>query len=83
MDIAQYILGSILVVLAIFLVIVVLKQSGKEKGLSGTISGGSTETYFGKSGGNSKDKILSKLTIIGSAIFVAVAIALTILVTVA
>ena len=83
MDIAQYILGGVLIALSIFLVIIVLMQSGKEKGLSGTISGGSTETYFGKSGGNSKEKRLSTLTIIGSAVFVVVAIALTILVTIA
>ena len=82
-DIAQYVLGVILFLLAIFLVIVVLKQTGKEKGLSGTISGGSTETYFGKAGGNKKEKTLSMLTIIGSVVFVLVAIALTILVTVA
>ncbi len=78
----QYVLGSILLVLAIALVIIVLQQTGKEKGLSGTIAGGS-DTYFGKSGGNSKEKILTKLTIIGSALFVVVAIALTILVVVA
>ena len=78
----QYVLGSILLVLAIALIVIVLQQSGKERGLSGTIGGGA-DTYFGKSGGNTKEKLLTKLTIIGSALFVVCAIALTILVLVA
>ena len=82
MDIAQYILGGILIALALLLVFAVLKQTGKEKGLSGTISGGSTETYFGKNGGNKKEKLWSTVTVVGSAVFVVLAIVLTILVTV-
>lgn len=73
-----YVLGSILLALTVFLVILILKQTGKEKGLSGTITGGSSETFFGKSGGDSKDKLLSTLTIIGTVLFVAITIVLVI-----
>ena len=47
-----YVLGSILLALTVFLVILILKQTGKDKSLSGTITGGSAETFFGKSGGD-------------------------------
>ena len=74
----QYVLGSILIVLAIALIFLVLKQSGKEKGLSGTIAGGA-ETYFGKNQGQSTDKKLSKATIVLSIVLVVITVALTVL----
>ena len=77
-QIALIVLGSILVLLAIALVILVLKQSGKEKGLSGTIAGGA-ETYFGKNQGQSTDKKLSKATIVLSIVLVVITVALTVL----
>ena len=77
-QIALIVLGSILVLLAIALVILVLKQSGKEKGLSGTIAGGA-ETYFGKNQGQSTDKKLSKATIVLSIVIVVITVALTVL----
>ena len=76
-----YVIGSVMIALAIFLTVIILKQTGKEKGLSGSIAGGSAETFFGKSGGNTQDKLLSKLTIIGSVVFVVLTVTLTILVT--
>lgn len=76
-----YVIGSVMIAIAIFLIVIILKQTGKEKGLSGSIAGGSAETFFGRSGGNTQDKLLSKLTIIGSVVFVALTITLTILVT--
>ena len=65
----QYILGALLIVCAIFLTVVVLFQD-KPKGLSGAIGGGSSETYFGKNKGSSKEKKLSKLTTLVSIVFV-------------
>ena len=65
----EWILGSALIVMAVFLVIAVLMQSGKDKSLSGTIAGGSTETFFGKAKGKSFDKILARLTTVISIIF--------------
>ncbi len=80
MMVAQYIIGSILLALAVFLVIVILKQTGKDASLSSTIAGGSTDTYFGRSGGSTKEKILFRLTVIGSIIFVILAVTLMILI---
>ena len=83
LDVWQYVLGGILLLLAVVLVGLILMQTGKEKGLSGTISGGSTETYFGKSKGASKDKILSVLTIVLTSVFVVLTVVLTVLTTIA
>ena len=77
-QIVLIILGSLLVLLAAALVVLVLKQSGKEKGLSGTIAGGA-ETYFGKNQGQSTDKKLSKATIVLSILIVVLTVGLTVL----
>ena len=74
----QLVLGAILIILAAVMVVLVLKQTGKEKGLSGTIAGGA-ETYFGKNQGQSADKKLSKVTIALMVLIVLVTVALTIL----
>ena len=74
-----YLLGGIIIALAVFLAIVIAKQSGKEEGLSGTIVG-SSESYFGKNKGANKNAILAKLTIIGSIILVVASAVLMVLV---
>ena len=61
-------LGIVLVVMAVFLVVAVLMQSGKDKKLSGSIAGGA-ETFFGKTRGTQYDKILSRLTTVIGVIF--------------
>ena len=61
-------LGIVLVVMAVFLVIAVLMQSGKDKKLSGSIAGGA-ETFFGKTKGTQYDKILSRMTTVIGVIF--------------
>ena len=69
MEILITILCSVMILLAIFLVIAVLMQSGKDSNLSGTIAGGA-ETFFGKTKGKTIDRVLSKVTTIVSIIFV-------------
>jgi preprotein translocase subunit SecG len=66
MDIA---IGIILIVCAVFLVVAVLLQHGKNHNLSGTIAGGA-ETFFGKSKASTIDKKLSTLTTVVSIVFV-------------
>lgn len=67
------VLSILLFVSAVFLVIAVLMQSGKSKGV-GAISGGSSETYFGKNKGKSADKKLSLITTIVAIVFVVLAL---------
>lgn len=69
MEVLITILCSVMILLAVFLVIAVLMQSGKDSHLSGTIAGGA-ETFFGKTKGKTIDRVLSKVTTIVSIIFV-------------
>ena len=71
----EIVLGIILLVAALFLVVSVLMQHGKQKGLSGTIAGGA-ETFFGKQKGKTIDKILSKATTVVAICFVVIVIAM-------
>lgn len=68
MNIFELIIGIVLLVMAVFLVVVILMQSGKDKSLSGTIAGGA-ETFFGKSKASTMDKMLSKVTTIVAIVF--------------
>ena len=75
----EIVFGILLLVMAVFLVIAVLLQSGKDKNLSGSIAGGA-ETFFGKTKGSTWDKILSKLTTVMAIVFIVVVIAMYIVV---
>ena len=77
-----WILGALIGVLAIVISVIVAMQSTKEGGgLSGTIAGsGGSESYFGKSKTLTKDRLLSRVTLIASIIFVVLVLVLTILV---
>lgn len=71
----ELVLGILLFVGAIFLVVAVLMQNGKDKNLSGAIAGGA-ETFFGKTKGRAIDKILSRATSVVAIIFVLIVIAM-------
>ena len=62
-------------IITIVLIVVVLFQSGKEAGLSGSIAGGS-ETFFGKNKGRTIDAILEKWTSVIAIAFLVTSIAL-------
>ena len=78
MEVHQYVLGGVLIALAVALTVMVLFQSAKDTRLSGTIAGGA-ETFFGKNKGKSIDKLLSKLTVVVSALLVLCTIALVVI----
>lgn len=56
------------IIVAVALVAIVLLQSGKAAGLSGTITGGA-ETFFGKNKGRTIDAILAKVTSVAAIVF--------------
>ena len=68
-------LGIIICFLAVVLVGCVLLQSGKEKGLSGTIVGGA-DSFGGKSKKAKQDAMLNKITTVLTIVFAVVAVAL-------
>lgn len=75
----EYVLGGVLIAMAVLLVVIVLAQSGKDKSLSGSIAGG-TDTYFGKTQGRSKDKILARITTVVAVLFGALVVVLYVLI---
>ena len=76
-----WILGAVLILLAIGISVIVSMQSTQENGLSGTIAGGSSDSFFGKSKTMTKDRLLSRITMIASIVFVVLVLAMVILVT--
>ena len=76
----QYVLGILLIVLSLGLVLLVLFQSGKDTRMSGTISGGGSDTYYGQNKGRSLDKLLSRVTIVVGLVFAGVLLAAYILI---
>lgn len=72
-------LAIALILLSIVLVVAVLMQSSKDHKLSGAIAGGA-DTFFGKTKGNNMDKVFSKVTIVGSALFVVIIIAMYVMI---
>lgn len=71
MNAGQIIVTILHVILSLSMVVIVLLQSAKSAGLSGSIAGGA-ETFFGKNKGRTLDALLSKYTT-----FVAIAFLVT------
>lgn len=78
MNIAMLIVSIIMVILAIFLVAIVLMQSGKTAGLSGAISGGA-DTFLSKNKAKSWDAKLAKSTKWVAIAFLAFSLALALM----
>ena len=77
MSALQYVLGAVLIILAIFLIIVVLLQESRSAGLSVAISGGA-DTFFGKIKGRTMEQKLVKLTKISAIAFFILTLGVTI-----
>ena len=70
-----YALGIAAAVLSVLLVVVVAMQSDNGNSLSGTIVG-SAETFFGQSKANTKERVLSKITVVASVLLGLVVLAM-------
>ena len=80
LDLIKVILGVFYIAICAALIVVVMMQRSKEDGLSGAITGQSSESFYSKNkGGMNKEKFLMQLTIVLSVCFVVVAIILSIL----
>ncbi|NLO83309.1 MAG: preprotein translocase subunit SecG [Clostridiales bacterium] len=78
MAVLKIILTVLLVIAELFLIVVVLLQSGKKAGLSGAIAGGA-ETFFGKHKARSFEGKLQLLTKLSAVVFIVIAVLLAIL----
>lgn len=75
---AKLIFTIVHIVVSVCLIAVVLLQSGKDAGLSGTIAGGNSDSFFGKNRGRTLNGILEKLTAILAVLFVVLAVVLAV-----
>jgi len=66
----------VFLVISVILTIIVMMQEGKGGGLTSSISG-STETYWSKNKGRSKEAVLMKVTIVVGIIFMLLALFLS------
>ena len=74
------ILKIVLVLVCLGLIVLVMLQEGNEKGLSGSIAGGMSETsYAAKNSGRTKEGQLKKYTRIVLAAFMLIALLINIL----
>ncbi len=79
MGVVTTIVQIIHIILTVFLIVVVLLQQSKQNGLSGAITGGTTETFFGKNRSRTSDAILKRWTAIVAVLFLVTSVALFIL----
>ena len=80
MSVVITILTILLAIISVVLIVLVMLQEGNEKGLSGSIAGGMSETSFAvKNSGRTKEGQLKKYTRIALAAFMVLALAIGVL----
>lgn len=79
MQIAENIVMVLHIIASLVLIVVVLLQSGKAAGLSGSIAGGA-ETFFGKNKGRTIDAILEKWTAAFAILFLVTSVVLSLII---
>jgi len=75
-DLLNFIGGIVLLVLGVVIVVVVLLQEPKDKGM-GAITGGSSDSYFGKNKPKTRDSMLAKMTKIFTVAFFVMLLAIS------
>ena len=78
MQVAKIILIVVDLIICLALIILAMMQSKDDSGLSSTITGSSTNNFFEKNKGRTKEGMQKKWTIILSVVFVILAVALSI-----
>ena len=74
MTAVQIVFGIVLILLALALIFIVLVQDSNQQGLSGAISGGSSESFFGKNKGRTDEAKKAFLTKILATVFMVIAL---------
>lgn len=69
-------LTIILLIICVVMTVVIMMQEGKQAGLSGSFTGGSSDTYWSKNKGRSKEGTIVKITTILAILFMVVSLIL-------
>ena len=78
MEILKYLLIGIYVIVCLALIVVAMMQSKDDGGMSGAIAGSSSNNFYEKNKGRTREGKLKKWTIILSIVFAILTIALSI-----
>ena len=81
MNVAQIIIGAVVIVLALTIMIIIMIQQGKNDGL-GAMAGGSAadaESFFNKNQHKQRDAVLNRITIVLSILLVIGVVTLTLI----
>jgi len=74
---ARGVIANVLIILmtviSIGIIVVVMMQEGETGGVS-AISGGSSDTFYGKNKGHSKEQILKRITLILGAVMLVISV---------
>lgn len=70
-------LTIIFLLISVIMAVIILSQEGKSNGLSGSIGGGSAESYWSKNKGRSKESRLETVTTILAILFFVLALFLS------
>lgn len=78
MEIVKNILIGIYVIVSVILIVLTVTQSKEDAGMSGAIAGSSSNNFFEKNKGRTKEGILKRLTIVLAVVFAVLTVVLSI-----
>ena len=58
----EYVIGAVLLLIAVGLIVSITMQKSRQRGLSASLAGSSAESYYGKNKGMTKQKVLNTIT---------------------
>ncbi len=70
----QVVFGIVLIILALAIIFLVMVQESNQQGLSGAISGGSSESFFGKNKGRTDEAKKVFITKVLATVFMVLAL---------
>ena len=79
MTVLEYVIGALIILVSALIVVLVLFQESKKRGLSGAIGGTSSDSFFGKNQGQTKEKKLARYTTVLAVVFAVIAVAAVLL----
>ena len=78
MSTIEMVLAVIMLIVCIVMIVSILLQKGAKEGMSGALTGGSSDTYYGKGGKRGVDAVMAKLTTVCGVLFVILALLLNV-----
>jgi preprotein translocase subunit SecG len=67
------------ILISIIMVVSIMLQPSKADGLSGFITGGTTETFYSKNKSRTKEALLAKITVVSAVLFAVITLSLNLI----